>query len=331
MVTMSDVARAAGVSVMTVSHILNGRPRASKATRERVLNVVSELGYEINLTARNLRSGRTDAVALIVPSFHDYFGAVADRLALLLEASGHHLVLERTAGTAEHEREALSLSRLRMYDGVLLSAFGVSSAELEIAGKTVPLVLLGERDMPASLDHVRLDNEEGGRLATEHLISRGARQIAVIGGRYEAERSMASARREGWETAHREAGLACDPGLVVPVAEYSMSSARDATRALLDSGRRVDGVFAVTDIVAHGALAALGERGIRVPDDVQVVGFDDLDIDEFVTPGLTSINPNHDDLSATAVRLLNRQIAGLREEPEHVVMPVSLVVRGSTR
>lgn len=330
MVTMSDVAREAGVSVMTVSHILNGRPRASEATRERVLSVVAELGYEINLTARNLRAGRTDSVALIVPSFHDYFGAVADRLALLIEASNRHLVLERTAANAQHEREALSLARLRMYDGVLLSAYGISYAELELIGKAVPLVLLGEREMPADLNHVRLDNEEGARLATEHLLSRGARHIAVLGGRFDPEQSMASSRREGWETAHRDAGLSTDPRLVVPVAEYAMADARTAMRQLLDSGLPVDGVFAVTDVLAHGALAALGERGIRVPDEVQVVGFDDLDVDEFVSPGLTSVNPNHDQLAATAVRLLEQRIAG-GTAVEHVVTPVSLVVRGSTR
>jgi len=331
MVTMSDVAREAGVSVMTVSHILNGRPRASEATRQRVLDVVAELGYEINLTARGLRSGRTNTVALIVPSFHDYFGEIADRLAVLLEASGLHLVLERTAGTAEHERDALSLARLKMYDGVLLSAHGISREELETVSAAVPLVLLGERRMPDDIDHVRLDNVEGARLATEHLIARGARRIALLGGAFETEPGMASSRREGWEIAHGEAGLTHDPRLITPVEDYSMDCARTAMRALLDSGQHVDGVFAITDVVAQGALSALGERGLRVPDDVQVVGFDDLEIDEFMTPGLTSVNPNHELLASTAVRLLTERIAGRSRAAVHEVIPVRLVERGSTR
>src|SRR5690606_1904616 len=228
-------------------------------------DVVDKLGYEINLTARSLRSGRTNAVALIVPSFHDYFGEVADRLALLLEAAGLHLVLERTAGTAEHEREALSRARLRMYDGVVLSAHGISREELEAVNSAVPLVLLGERRMPDDIDHVRLDNVEGSRLATEHLIERGARNIAVLGGAFETEPGMATSRREGWELAHREAGLTHNPDLIAPVADYSMEHARTAMRTLLDSGQEIDAVFAITDVIAHGALAALGERGPRVP------------------------------------------------------------------
>lgn len=331
MVTMSDVAREAGVSVMTVSHILNGRPRASEATRQRVLDVVAELGYEVNLTARSLRSGRTGTVALIVPSFHDYFGEIADRLALLLEASGLHLILERTAGTAEHERDALSRARLKMYDGVILSSHGVSRKELEAVSAAVPLVLLGERRMPDDIDHVRLDNVEGARLATEHLISRGARRIAVLGGAFEAEPGMASLRREGWEVAHREAGLTHDPRFVTPVEDYSMECARAAMRTLLDSGQQIDGIFAITDVLAQGALSALGERGLRVPEDVQIVGFDDLEIDEFMTPGLTSVNPNHELLASTAVQLLTRRIAGATSAAVHAIIPVSLTVRGSTR
>ncbi len=331
MVTMSDVANAAGVSVMTVSHILNGRPRASAETQARVLAAVEDLGYEVNLTARHLRAGRTDSVALIVPHFHDYYSAVADSLADVLERSGRHLVLERTQALPRVEREALSLARLRMHDGALVSAVALSPETLLRVRARVPLVLLGERDMPPELDHVRLANEEGSRLATAHMVASGARRVMVLGGSLDRERTMATRRREGWERALRDAGLTPDPTLVVPLISYGLEEGRTAVSRLLRLGHRFDAVFAVTDTAALGAISALTDHGLRVPEDVQVAGFDNLDVADFVSPGLTSVDPNHEGLADSAIRLLERRMLGGTEPAEHVVTPVSLVVRGSTR
>ncbi len=331
MVRMADVARAAGVSVMTVSNVLNERLPVGEQTRARVMAAVEALGYEVNLTARHLRAGRTDTVALVVPTFHDYFGELADQVAPLIEAEGRHLVLERTSANAEQEMEALSVARLQIYDGVLLSVAGLDLELLERVRTTKPIVLLGERDVPDRFNHVRLANESGARLATAHMIERGSRRIVALGCSFDAAHMMTTDRRVGWENACREAGLAADPAYVVPVSDYTSSSGRDAMLEVIASGLPFDGVFAVTDIVALGALSALADSGRRVPIDVQLAGFDNLDMSRFIPPGITSVDVNREGVAEAAVGLLHRQMSGWTGPAEHVVAPVRLVVRGSTR
>lgn len=331
MVRMADVARAAGVSVMTVSNVLNERVPVGEPTRSRVMAAVEALGYEVNLTARHLRAGRTDTVAFVAPSFHDYFSELADEIAPLVEAEGRHLVLERTSANAEQEIEALSVARLQIYDGVLLSVAGLDLEPLERVRTSKPIVLLGERDVPDRFNHVRLANESGARLATAHMIERGSRRIVALGCSSGSAHAMTTDRRVGWEDAHREAGLEADPAYVVPVSDYTSHAGREAMLEVIASGLPVDGVFAVTDVVALGALSALADSGLRVPDDVQLAGFDNLDMSRFIPPGITSVDVNHKGVAQAAVELLHRQMSGWTGPAEHVVAPVRLVVRGSTR
>lgn len=331
MVTMKDVAAAAGVSVMTVSHILNGRPRAAPATQERVLAEAARLGYEINVTARNLRSGRTGNVAFVVPAFTGYYGELADHLDRVVEQDGRRLVVERTAAIVEVERQALSLARLRTYDGVVLSAVTLPEEEIARAAEAVPLVALGERPMPDRVHHVRLANEDGARQATAHVLSRGARRVAVLGGTREPHLAMAFARTRGWEQAHHEAGLDPDPALVVPVRGYGIDAARDVVHGLVQQDDTIDALVCVTDSVAIGALSALRQVGRDVPGDVQVTGFDDLEIARHVHPALTTVSANHAGVARAAHRLLEAALSGSAPRGEHLEVPVHLVVRKSTR
>ncbi|GMA91619.1 hypothetical protein GCM10025869_21480 [Homoserinibacter gongjuensis] len=227
--------------------------------------------------------------------------------------------------------EALSSARLQLYDGVLLSVAGLDAARLERARTAKPIVLLGERDSPERFDHVRLANEEGARVATAHMIEGGSRRIVVLGGTIDAGHTMSSDRRLGWERAVTDAGLGIDPRYVLPLPYYGSAPARDVLLRFIDSGLPFDGVFATTDILALGAMSALAERGLRVPEDVQVAGFDNLEMSQFVPPGLTSVDANHEKLAETAIGMLHKRIAGWSGPAEHVIIPVRLVVRGSTR
>ncbi|MBZ2195713.1 LacI family DNA-binding transcriptional regulator [Occultella gossypii] len=331
MVTLNDIAERTGVTVATVSNALRNRGRVAEQTRARILAVAEELGYEVNLRARHLRIGRTDTIAFIAPSFHDYFSGLADEIAVEVEAGRRHLVLERTAARTENEREAISLTRLQMFDGVLLSTVGLDREDIARAQSRVPLVVLSEREMPATVDHVMLANEDGARLATAHMIDGGARNIVVLGGSTAPDLGIASSRRAGWEAAHSDAGIVADPRLIVPLPDFSMHDAREAVRRLLRDGVRFDAVFAVTDVVALGAMSALTGHGCRIPQDIQVAGFDNIATSDYLSPGLTSVDPDHRGVAHTAMRLLARRIAGDPGPAEHIVVPVSLVVRGSTR
>ncbi|GAA1984198.1 LacI family DNA-binding transcriptional regulator [Isoptericola halotolerans] len=329
---MSDVARAAGVSLMTVSNVLNGRPNVGADTRLRVLEVVDELGYEINLTARRLRTGRTGAVSLIVPRFdHQYYSELASRVSDALAPEGLHLVVEQSGAVRERELSALSLARLQQYDGVLLSAVGLGYDDLERMHPDVPIVLLGEQDVPDRYHRIQMNNTAGARLATDHLLACGARRIAVLGGRLESDRpDVATQRTEGWAAALRAADQEPDPALVIPVETFSLPEARAAIAARVSDGLDIDGVLGLTDEIAIGAMAGLRDVGRSVPDDVQVVGFDNLRISEHVAPGLTTIDPGHDAMVAEALRLLRQQMEEAATPPEHVVGTVALIERGST-
>ena len=332
-VTMSDVAREAGVSVMTVSNVLNDRSNVGADTRLHVLDVVDRLGYEINLSARRLRSGRTGTVGLIVPGFNlHYYGELASLISDALAADRMHLVVEQSGASRERELSALSHARLQQYDGVLLGAVGLNTADLDRIHPDLPIVLLGEQDVPDRYHRVQMRNAAGARLATEHLIDCGASRIAVLGGKLAAPRpEMATYRADGWSAALAGAGLDPHPDLVIPLHDYSIAEARATLTDALGAGLTIDGIFAVTDEVAIGALAGLHDAGLRVPDDVQLVGFDNLDIAQHLTPGLTTIDPDRPTMVAEALRLLRRQLEDRDAAPEHVVGTVSLITRGSTR
>ncbi|QGQ20724.1 LacI family DNA-binding transcriptional regulator [Cellulomonas sp. JZ18] len=333
MATLRDVARASGVSVMTVSNVVNGRPSVGEATRRRVLDAIADLGYEANLAARRLRVGRTGTIALVVPRIdHPYFGELAARFTDALRPAGRHLVLEQSGASKEGELGALSQARLQQYDGVLLSAVGLQHADVDRLDGGVPLVLLGEKPMPPRFDHVSLGNREGGRLATAHLLARGARRVLMLGGTTgPTDGGMSDLRAQGWRDAHEDAGVEADPALVVPLAELEMGHARQVVRRLVAEGPAFDAVLAVTDQVAIGVLAGLRDAGLRVPQDVQVAGFDNLAVGEHVGPGLTTVDPGNDVLVSHALRLLDRRLAGEAADAEHVVTPVRLVERGTTR
>lgn len=331
--TMADVAQRAGVSVMTVSNVINGHDeRVGDETRSRVLEAIAELSYQVNVTARHLRKGHTGVVALAVPDFaHAYYGELATRLADRLAAVNLRLVLERTSGSLNDELAILDQSRLSAYDGLILSLTAATAADVEALHRTKPVIALGERAMSPHMDHVAMDNEGGARMATLHLLDRGARRIAVVGGTLSADKSMSSSRTRGYLSALEERSIAADPELIVggPV---DMSGGHQAAAALLDGAIEVDGILALTDAAAIGALSALAARGRRVPQEVQVIGWDDTDASRFTVPGLTSVDPDNARLADEVVRiLLNRMGHGTPKDAEQVVPPARLATRGTTR
>lgn len=331
---MDDVAKAAGVSKITVSNVVNSRNRVGAATRLRVLEAIDELGYEVNLAARFLRVGRTGAIGLLVPELErPYFGQLARRLADRVERHGMHLAVERTGAVRERQLTSVAMERVQLYDGVVLSVTGLTPEDLRRIELGRPALLIGERDVPATFDHVVMDNTGGARMATEHLLSRGARVVAMVGGDAErAETDMVSLRTAGWRRAHEDARLVADPSLVVSLEELDMACARDAVQRLLTERPEVDGIVAVTDVVAFGVLRGLADLGRSVPEDVQVIGFDNVDEAEFTTPRLSSVEPDNEAMADAIVELLVRRIEATGPVEPQVVMPAPhLVLRESTR
>lgn len=334
-VTMRDVAREARVSTMTVSNVVNQRPGASEETRRRVLEAVAKLGYRVNASARQLRAGRTGAIGLLVPDLDSaYYSHLAARLSDAAEVHGYHVVLERTGATREGELAALSRERLDAYDGVILSPVALDAEEIRRARIERPCVLLGERPLPREFAHVMMDNVGGGALAVGHLIDGGARRVALIGGRRDVVHTdMAALRSIGYRRAHVDAGLEVDERLIVEVGSFGI---RDGYRSILrlhEDGVPFDAAFVLTDAAAMGVLRALADLGMRVPDDVQVAGFDNDAESDYLVPRLTTIDPDNDAMARTILSLLLAQIqtGDHRTEPVESVMGARLVVRESTR
>ena len=330
-VTMNDVARIAGVSVMTVSNVINGRPRVGAETKARVLQVIDDLGYEVNLSAKRLRAGRTSTIGLVVPTLaHPYFGELAARYVTAFSKRGIHVAIEQSGASPEGELSAISRARLQMYDGVVLSVVGLSYRDVDRIQAQIPIVLLGEHDMPPRFDHVMLANIDGARIATGHLLDSGRRRVALVGGESREGAGMAFSRYRGWHLAHEERRLAIDPSLIVPLPHQEMRDARTQTARAIAAGLRFDALFAITDQDAIGALAALHDANLAVPSDVSVVGFDNLAVGEHLHPSLTTIDPNNDWVVEQSTGILCDRIDGDTSPPKQLIAPARLVERGST-
>lgn len=331
--TMHDVARLAGVSVKTVSNVLNGYPYIREATRAKVLAAIDELGYKVNISARNLRSGRSGIIALAVPELSlPYFAQLAD--AVILAADKHTLtvLVEQTGAVKEHELTVLSGMRKHLVDGLIFAPLALGPEDVEFPHVDFPMVLLGERIFRGPFDQVAMSNVEAARTATEHLISLGRRRIAVIGAHPADVTGTAVLRLEGYLAALREAGIAPDDELIVEAGLWHRATGAEGMRRLLDAGVAFDAVFCFNDTLALGAMHTLLRRGVGIPDDVAIVGFDNIEDAEFSMPPLTTVDPGRDQIARTAVDLLADQITTKDpgRERREVIADFEMEIREST-
>ncbi|MFE5837450.1 LacI family DNA-binding transcriptional regulator [Arthrobacter sp. NPDC056493] len=332
MATIQDVAKAAGVSPMTVSNVLNDHPHVRPTTRAKVVKAMEELDYRVNVAARNLRAGRTFTIGLAVAEIdRPYWGQFAARV--IDEAAAHNLrvLIEQTGRSRENEINALALSRNRMYDGLLLSTVGLGAPDADMLRVDYPVVILGERIFSGPVDHVAMANVQGARAATAHLVERGCRRVAAILGRAGGEPDISSLRYAGHREALEAAGLACDPSLRLAIDDLTLKGGHAAAEQLIRSGERFDGLFCVTDTAALGALRALHEAGIRVPEEVKVIGFDNLVEGEYSTPSLSTIDPDNAEMARMAVKMLVQRIADpANRKPTEFISSFRVVAREST-
>lgn len=332
-VTMGDVARLAGVSKMTVSNVVNDRPGVSEPVRRRVLEVVRESGYRLNVSARTLRSGRTGVLGLAVPHVNSaYFGVLAEHVIDEAAKRDFHIAIEQTGAAAEGELEVIARSHKLQFDGLILSASGLDQRDRRLVGDGIPMVMLGERDFAASFDHVAMPNEEGTKAATEHLADRGCRRIAIATGAVrEGDVNVVTRRHRGYLSALLERGLAADPELLVALEGMNARGGRRAAHRMVDSGLDFDGVVAVTDDVAQGLLRGFADRGLRVPGDVRIIGFDDIPDAETMVPSLSTVSPDHRWMAAKAVELVTARIGDPERAATEHIAPFTVAVRESTR
>ena len=333
MATLRDVAALAGVSAKTVSNVVNGHDFVKKPTRERVMAAIQELGYQPNLAARNLRTGRTGVLGLAVPELKfSYYAELADAVLQIARSKGYVVLIEQTGGERDAEINLLRDPRVSMMDGLLFSPLGLTSSDVGALEVPYPLVLLGERIFDGPTDHVTIQNVEGAATATSHLLESGRRRIAVLGAHDGDEVGSASLRVKGYEGALAAAGIDVDPELIVVHQGWHRTDGAEAARELLSRGVTFDGIFALNDELALGALRVLFQEGVRVPEDVAVIGFDNVTEAQFAMPSLTTIDPNRLQIAEASVEaLIDRITNGVGgNPPRRVEVPATLVVREST-
>ncbi len=333
--TMHDVARAAGVSIKTVSNVINDYPHVRPSTRGRVLDAIQELNYRPNVSARGLRSGKTGIIGLAVPALREnYFAELADTIIRVAARRGLGVVVEQTSGDREAELMALSGGRLRFVDGLLFSPLGLGQEDVGLLDVPLPLVLLGERIFNGPTDHVAMHNTSPSQAAVEYLIARGRSRIAIVGADLASKDEISSAglRLRGYLKALDQAGIDLDPALVRGSAGWNRLGGAEVTRELIADGVDFDAVFALNDTLALGAMRALGESGRDVPSDVAVMGFDNIDEAAFSLPSLTSIDIDKQSIAETAIDLLVERIneKGERRPPRTVKPDFRIVGREST-
>ena len=330
-VTLSDVAKRARVSPRTVSNVVSGYPYVSPSTRKRVQKALDDLGYQPNLSARSLRGGRSGVVTLAVPRLNPYFSELAYMVERAVTEAGYILLVDQTEGLRERENRVVRGIRSQLIDGLIFAPFALAESTIAQIRSTTPLVLLGERVSHAAIDHVAIDNVAAAREAVSHLIRLGRRRIAAIGTFRPVSEEPARLRLAGYRAALREGGLPHKENLTMPVRASERLEGLRGTRRLLAGGSHPDAIFAFNDVLAFGALRALFEAGLRVPDDVAVVGFDDVEEGQFSVPTLTTISPDKQRIAESAVASLVERMNGKGETgARDTVVPHALIEREST-
>jgi DNA-binding LacI/PurR family transcriptional regulator len=334
-VSMTDVARHAGVSQRTVSNVVNNAAHVAPATRAKVEASLDALGYRPNVAARQLRTGRTGTVTIAIPGLGErYFADLADAVIRHATAAGIRVLLETTGGSREAELALIDGRAGVLTDGLIMSAVGIRPGDERPPEPGHPIVLVGDRETRGWLDHVGIPNRRATRAAVQHLFDLGRTRVALLGRVAGQAESSGRLRHRGWLEAFERAGRPA-PGPELHIdSDWTRQAGQDAAEALLAAGAELpDGVFAMNDSVALGFLRGLARAGVRVPEDVAVIGFDDIEESRWANPSLSSVAPSLDAIAVRALELLaEQQAAGpdLERQPHQQHVDFTLQLREST-
>lgn len=326
-----DVAQYAGVSMKTVSNVVNGYQHVRPATRERVQAAIEALGYRPNATARQLVTGRTRTIAFVVWATDvPYYGEVARALQVAAHKHGLRLAVEQITPRDEPERTALRDRDRGLVDGVIFHAVHLTETDLEDLEPDYPLVLLGEAIQPASIDHVGVDNTAAAAAMTAYLIDQGRRSVAYLGCQPEPMGQTSRQRLAGYRNALADAGLTPEPRRELVLERLTADCGYESVSRALSDGVEFDALFCRDDLVATGAIHALHDHRVAIPEQVAVAGWDNLRFSRHMTPPLTTIATDRDEIAQAAVELLIDRMNGFTGAGRHRLADWWMVERQST-
>jgi LacI family transcriptional regulator len=327
---MKDVAQRAGVSPSTVSHVINETRFVSQQLRDRVLHAMRELNYQPSAVARGLRTKRTQVIALIIPDItNPYFPEVARGVQDVAEENEYSVILCNTDRMRGRELRFLKALRGQQVDGLILNPSEVTSGDLQdLQDAQIPVVLIGSQIDHLDLDVVMVDNVQGAYDAVSHLIDLGHRRIGLVGGPRAA--SSGEQRFQGYVRALTDHDIPID-GEIITEGRFTREGGYESMKHLLALQSPPAAVFASSDVMAIGALMAIQEEGLQVPNDVSLVGFDDIAEASTTTPRLTTISQPKYQTGQVAAQLLFDRVEGASlGERQKIVLSHQLVIREST-
>lgn len=331
-VTINDVAEKAGVSAKTVSRVLNEEPFVKDSTRESVLKAIGELGYRPNSLARSLRMQETKTIGLVVPnSANPFYADVAKGVEKVSFDEGYNIILCNSDRNINKEIMYADLLAQKQTDGILFVGAWIGDQmdhihQLHQTG--MPMVIVDRLIRGLPIDSIVADNFLGGKIATEHLLSLGHRRIACIAGAPEATPN--AKRLLGYKDALEQAGIPTNESLIFR-GDFQYSGGYQGGQALLSLAEPPTAIFAANDLMAVGAIRAALDQGLSVPDDLSVVGFDDIQMSAFVNPSLTTISPHNQKMGEIAMRMLLDRIREKNLPVRHESLDVELIERQSTK
>ena len=325
--TITTIAERAGVSIASVSRVLNGLPTRQETVRK-VMAAADELGYVRNAVARSLKSRRTHQVAFAMADIgNPAYLAMLREIQPVLKAAGYRLVLHSTDAVAADEIDVLHSLGERYVDGLIMSPLRVTEAHLRmLAAARAPVVIIGSVPEGTRVDNVRADSRTGVRLAIDHLYALGRRRIGMVNGPLDTV--PGAARGAAYREALEAVGLRYDEALV-RFADFQVSAGHDAAQELV-ARTEVDAIFGANDLIAIGAMHALREAGLSVPEDVRVVGMDDTTLAQTSFPPLTSVSLGSRERGRVAAEMLLARLSGDVSQPARVTVPPTLSVRESS-
>jgi LacI family transcriptional regulator len=327
-ITIKEVAERAGVSIATVSRVLNNSGAVHEKTREAIMHAAKELQYVPNISARNLSRSKTDTIGLLLPDLHgEFYSEVIRGVDQTAQQSRHHLIVSSSHNNKYEIEAALRLMRGRV-DGLIIMSPQVDAHTLHAnLPRSLPVVLLNCFIEGTSYDSINIDNFGGAYRMVHHMLEHGHRRIAIIKGtesNYDADQ-----RLYGYRKAMVESGFAVDE-LIEVAGNFTEAEGYRAAQQIIAMAPRPTAVFASNDSMAIGAMSALREAGLKVPHDIAVAGFDDIPISKYIRPPLTSVHVDIAELGAHAMQcIVNAIDAKNTHQRRHMVIPATLVIRGS--
>ncbi|MCX7771959.1 MAG: LacI family DNA-binding transcriptional regulator [Clostridia bacterium] len=328
MSTIQDVARLAGVSVATVSRVLNNSPSVTAETKDLVNETIKKLNYQPNLLGRNLRRSQTKMILVLLPNISNpFYAGIVKGIEDVAHKNGYNVMLCNTDSDVSRERIYMDLLRNRLSDGVIFMAPEVNKEELTEIGKLYPVVQCCEYKEGASVSHVSIDNFSAAYKATRHLIGLGHKRIGFLG----CQNTFISTiqRENGYKKALADHDIPFDQTLV-KYGDYGFTSGVRAGKQFMAMKERPTALFAISDMMAIGAIKSAKEEGLRIPEDLAVVGFDNISFAAMYDPMLTTISQPKYDLGCAAMDLVLRRIRGELDQPEDLFLEHEFIIREST-